>query len=109
MLRGGEDFPDVVEGLKKLDKIEIVPETPNWKDQIIKQGNPGRCGDPHWFPDQRRWAENQTPSKIYNYEGELNPNLRREGRKVHEDYRDRVVKERLAAKNLPETVLSLLK
>ena len=37
MLRGGEDSPAVVEGLKKLDKIEIVPETPGWKDQIINK------------------------------------------------------------------------
>src|SRR6266481_5364848 len=37
MLRGGEDSPAVVEGLKKLDKIEIVPETSGWKDQIINK------------------------------------------------------------------------
>jgi len=37
MLRGGEDSPAVVEGLRKLDKIEIVSETPNWKDQIINK------------------------------------------------------------------------
>ena len=37
MLRGGEDSPDVVGGLRKLDKIEIVPETPDWKNQIINK------------------------------------------------------------------------
>src|SRR5260370_18520029 len=37
MLRGGQDSPAVVEGLKKLDKIEIVPETSNWKDEIINK------------------------------------------------------------------------
>src|SRR5260370_11990189 len=37
MLRGGEHSPDVVKGLKKLDTIEIVPEPPGWKDQIINK------------------------------------------------------------------------
>src|SRR6266852_9291458 len=37
MLRGGGDSPAVIEGLKKLDTIAIVQETPNWKDQIINK------------------------------------------------------------------------
>src|SRR5216684_1349618 len=37
MLRGGADSPAVVEGLRKLDKIEIIPDAPNWKDQIINK------------------------------------------------------------------------
>src|ERR1700745_3250201 len=37
MLRGGEDSPAGMKALKKLDKIEIVPNASNWKDQIINK------------------------------------------------------------------------
>src|SRR6266446_2652686 len=37
MLRGGEDSPAVVEGLRKLETVQIVPAAPDWKDQIINK------------------------------------------------------------------------
>jgi len=61
MLRGGLDSPAIVAGLKKLDKIEIVPETPNWKDQIINKEVRAAIEIPPGF--QAAVAEeNQTPS-----------------------------------------------
>src|SRR2546422_3692192 len=106
MLRGGEDSPAVVEGLKKLDKIEIVPATPGWKDQIINKEIRAALDIPASFQSDVAQEKSDTV-KIYNYQGELKSEFATEKvEKYLEDYRDKVVKERLAAKNLPETVLN---
>src|SRR2546422_2319157 len=105
MLRGGEDSPAVVEGLKKLDKIEIVPATPGWKDQIINKEIRAAVEIRAGFQSNVAQEKSDTV-KIYNYEGELKSEFATEKiEKYLKDYRDKVVKERLAAKNLPETVL----
>jgi len=105
MLRGGADSPAVVLGLRKLDKIEIVPEAPNWKDQIISKEIRAAVEIPTGF--QADVAEQKSDTvKIFNYEGEMKSEFATEKvEKYMKDYRDTVVKERLAAKNLPETVL----
>jgi len=106
MLRGGGDSPAVIEGLKKLDKIEIVPETPNWKDQIINKEIRAAVQIPAGFQADVAREKSDTV-KIYNYEGELKSEFATEKvEKYLKEYRDRVVKDRLAAKNLPETVLN---
>lgn len=105
MLRGGQDSPAVVEGLKKLDKIEIVPETSNWKDEIINKEIRAAVEIPAGFQAD---VARQKPDivNIYNYEGELKSEFATDKiEKYMKDYRDKVVNERLAAKNLPETVL----
>ncbi len=105
MLRGGEDSPAVVEGLRKLDKIEIVSETPNWKDQIINKEIRAAVEVPPRFQTDVAQQKSDTVN-IYNYEGELKSEFATDKiEKYMKDYRDKVVKERLAAKNLPETVL----
>ena len=70
MLRGGEDSPAVVEGLKKLDKIEIVPATPGWKDQIINKEIRAAVEIPAGFQSDVAQEKSDTV-KIYNYQGEL--------------------------------------
>ncbi len=105
MLRGGEDSPDVVAGLKKLDKIEIVPETPDWKNQIINKEIRAAVEIPAGFQTDVAQQKSDTV-KIYNYEGELKSEFATEKvDKYMKQYRDQVVRERLAAKNLPEAVL----
>ncbi|MGB9467587.1 MAG: ABC transporter permease, partial [Candidatus Acidiferrum sp.] len=105
MLRGGEDSPDVVAGLRKLDKIEIVPETPDWKNQIINKEIRAAVEIPAGFQNDVAQQKSDTV-KIYNYEGELKSEFATEKvDKYMKQYRDQVVRERLAAKNLPEAVL----
>src|SRR6266446_4972220 len=105
MLRGGDDSPAVVEGLKKLDKIEIVPETPGWKDQIINKEIRAAVEIPSGFQSDVAQEKSDT-IKIFKYEGEMKSEFATEKvEKYMKDYRDKVVKERLAAKNLAETVL----
>ena len=105
MLRGGEDSPAVVEGLKKLDKIEIVPETPGWKDQIINKEIRAAVEIPSGF--QADVAQQRSDIvKIFNYQGEMKSEFATDKIETYmKEYRDKVVKERLAAKNLAETVL----
>jgi sodium transport system permease protein len=105
MLRGGEDSPEVVAGLKKLDKIEIVPETPDWKDQIINKEIRAAVEIPPGFQTDVAQQKSDTV-KIYNYEGELKSEFATDKvEKYLKDYSDTVVKDRLAAKNLPVGVL----
>src|SRR5690349_22505954 len=40
MLIGGDDSPAVVEGLKKVPKIQIVPLEANWKNQVVNKQVP---------------------------------------------------------------------
>ena len=105
MLRGGTDSPAVVDGLKKLDKIQIVPDTSSWKDQIINKEIRAAVEIPAGF--QTDVAEQKSDTvKIYNYEGELKSEFATEKVETYlKEYRERVIKDRLAAKNLPEAVL----
>src|SRR5258708_38695345 len=34
MILGGDDSPQLLASIRKLDTLEIVPYAPNWKDQI---------------------------------------------------------------------------
>jgi sodium transport system permease protein len=105
MLRGGQDSPDLVAGLKKLDKIEIVPETPNWKNQIINKEVRAAIEIPSGF--QAAVAEGKSDTvTILKYQGEMKSEIATSKiEKYLKDYRDDVVKARLTAKNVPDTVL----
>jgi sodium transport system permease protein len=105
MLRGGLDSPAIVAGLKKLDKIEIVPETPNWKDQIINKEVRAAIEIPPGF--QAAVAEGKSDTvTILKYQGEMKSEIATgKIEKFLKDYRDDVVKARLTAKNVPDTVL----
>jgi len=105
MLRGGEDSPEVVKGLKKLDTIEIVPETPGWKDQVINKEIRAAVEIPSGFQVDVARQKSDTV-KIFNYQGEMKSEFASDKIETYmKEYRDKVVKERLAAKNLAETVL----
>ncbi len=105
MILGGEDSPEVVGGLKKLDKIEIVPAAPAWKEQIINKEVRAGVEIPPGFQSDVARQKSDTV-KIYNYKGELKSEFATDKiEKYLKDYRDNVVKQRLAAKNLPEAVL----
>jgi sodium transport system permease protein len=105
MLRGGEDSPAVVEGLRKLDKIEIVPATSGWKDQIINKEIRAAVEIPAGFQSDVAQEKSDTV-KIYNYEGEMKSEFASDKVENYlKDYSNTVVKARLAAKNLPVGVL----
>ncbi|MGB8322869.1 MAG: ABC transporter permease [Candidatus Acidiferrum sp.] len=106
MIIGGSDSPQIVEGLQKLSKIKIVPATQNYKEQITNKEVRAAVDIPANF--QSGLAEQKSATvKIYVYEGEMKSGIA--AARVEEylkNFRDGVVKDRLAAKNLPTTVLT---
>src|SRR6202171_4292718 len=105
MILGGEDSPDILAGLKKMDKIEVVPYAPNWKDQVINKEVRASVEIPPGFQSDIA-KENAAVVKIYVYEGELKSSFAADRIEQYlKDYRDSIVKDRLAAKNLPVSVL----
>jgi sodium transport system permease protein len=105
MILGGEESPTVVEGLKKLDTIEVVPLTSNYKDLIVGKEIRATVDIPQNF--QADVAQQKADTvKIYNYQGELKSEFATDKiEKYMKDYGDNVVKERLAARNLSDSVL----
>ena len=105
MILGGEDSPQLLERLRKLDTLSIVPYADNWKDQISTKDIRAAVEIPKGF--QAALADGTAPPvNIYYYKGELKSSFGADHvQKAVEEYRDEVVKERLAAKNLPASVL----
>lgn len=105
MILGGEDSPQLLDRLNKLDKLTIVPYAANWKDQISNKDIRAAVEIPKGF--QTALAEGTAPTvNIYFYQGELKSSFGADHvQKAIEEYRDDVVKDRLAAKNVPASVL----
>jgi sodium transport system permease protein len=105
MILGGEDSPQLLERLRKLDTLSIVPYADNWKDQISNKDIRAAVEIPKGF--QAALADGTAPPvNIYYYKGELKSSFGADHvQKAVEEYRDEVVKDRLAAKNLPASVL----
>lgn len=105
MIIGGEDSPDIVDGLKKLDTIAIVPLEPDWQAQIVNKQLPIVVEIPAGFQKDLADQKLQTVM-IHNYEGDVKSEIAKgKVEKFLNKYRDSVVENRLAAKNLPASVL----
>jgi len=106
MILGGEDSPQLLERLQKLDKLQVLPYAGNWKDQISNKDIRAAVEIPEGFQAALAEGTAQTVN-IYFYQGELKSSFGADHvQKAVEEYRDSVVKERLAAKNLPASVLT---
>jgi sodium transport system permease protein len=106
MILGGEDSPQLLERLHKLDKLEVVPYAVNWKDQISNKDIRAAVEIPKGFQAALAEGRGQTVN-IYFYQGELKSSFGADHlQKAVEEYRDSVIKDRLAAKNLPASVLT---
>jgi sodium transport system permease protein len=106
MILGGQDSPQLLENLKKSDQLKVVPYADNWKDQISNKEIRAAARIPKGF--QAGLTEGPAPTiDIYFYEGELKSTFGRDHlKKSIEDYRDAVVKNHLASKDLPASVLT---
>jgi len=101
MIIGGQDSPSVVAGLRKLEKVNIVPLAPDWKDEIINKQVPVVIEIPADF-EKDLAAQKGATVTIYDYSGDLKSEVARgKIEKFFDDYRDSVIKDRLVAKNLP--------
>jgi len=105
MVIGGEDSPAVLAGLKKVPKIQIVPLESNWKEQVVNKQVPVVVEIPEAFERNLEDQKEQT-ILIHDYEGDLKSETAKDKiEKYFNDYRDSVIKDRLAARNLPVAVL----
>jgi sodium transport system permease protein len=106
MVLGGDDSPQLLASLRRLSTLDVVPYASNWKDQISNKEIRAAVDIPPRFQASLESGGTET-LKIYYYEGELKSSFGADRlEKFLEDYRDSVVKERLAAKNLPASVLT---
>jgi len=106
MILGGEDSPQVLSGLRKVKSLEIAPYRANWKEQISEKEIRAAVEIPPGFQAALENGEAKIV-KIYYYEGEMKSSFGVDRiEKFLKDYRDQVVKERLAAKSVPTSVLT---
>ena len=105
MILGGEDSPQLLDRLEKLDKLTVVPYAANWKEQISNKDIRAAVEIPKGF--QSALMEGNGPTvNIYFYQGELKSSFGADHvQKAIEEYREDVVKDRLAEKNVPASVL----
>jgi sodium transport system permease protein len=105
MVLGGEDSPQLLVSLRKFDALEIAPYAANWKEQISEKEIRAAVEIPPKFQSTLENGGDET-IKIYYYEGELKSSFGADRlEKFFKDYRDQVVKDRLAAKNVASSVL----
>ena len=106
MILGGDDSPQLLASLKKVKTLDVVPYAPNWKDQISDKQIRAAVDIPSRFQDSLERGSPQTV-KIYFYEGEMRSSFGVDRLKdFFKDYQDTIVKDRLAAKNVPSWVLT---
>jgi sodium transport system permease protein len=106
MILGGENSPELLAKLKKLDDFKVVPYASNWKDQISNKDIRAAIEIPAGFQASLETGASQT-LKIYFYNGELKSSFGANRlEKFIKEYREGVVRERLAARNLPASVLT---
>jgi len=106
MIIHGEDSPAVVDALKANKDVEVVPYVDNWKDQISEKQIRAAVEIPEGFQSSLDKGTPQT-IQIHYYEGELKSEFGAEHvEKSLKAYRDDLVKKRLEAKNLPDSLIA---
>ncbi len=109
MILGGADSPAVIASLSQVKNIDIVPPADNWKELVINKEVRAVVDIPPSF-DSDIARQKQETIKIYTYEGELKSGIAAgKIEKRLNEYRDTVVKDRLAAKDLPAAVLQAVR
>src|SRR3974390_1231162 len=105
MIIGGDDAPKLLEEIRSMKRIEVWPLAANWKDQIINKEIRAAVEIPAGF--QADLAQHKIASvKIYNYDDDLKFSAAPDAIQKHlEEYRVKIIKENLAARNLPESAL----
>ena len=105
MVLGGEDSPQVLEKLREVEKLEIVPPSDDWKKRISEKEIRAAVEIPRGFDSALGRGEPQTV-KIYFYEGEIKSSFgANHVEKFFKDYRDSVISTRLAARNVPASII----
>jgi len=105
MILGGEDSPNVRAELEKLHGVKIVPQNPDYAEEISNKRIRAAVAIPPDF-DAKLAAGEPTSVKIYMYQGELKSGFGANRlEKFFRDFRDRAIRERLEARHLPESMV----
>jgi sodium transport system permease protein len=105
MILGGQDSPSVRAELEKLKDVKIVPERPDYADEISNKQIRAAVEIPPGF-DSKLAAGGPMTVKIYMYEGEMKSGFGADRlQKFFRDLRDRTVKGNLEAHQLPESLI----
>jgi sodium transport system permease protein len=105
MVLGGQDSPRVVSALRAFAEIRVVPAQSDYADEILNKQIRVAIQIPAGFDAAVERGETSTV-RIYEYAGELRSGFA-SGRlqKFFRDFRERTVRERLAARHLPESLI----
>ncbi|MGA3180958.1 MAG: ABC transporter permease [Verrucomicrobiota bacterium] len=105
MVLGGEDSPATLAALRALRTVKLAPPSADFTNLITEKTIRGAVAIPKGF-DAALQSGEPTGVQIYIYEGELRSSI---GAKALEsffqDLRERTVRERMAARNVPEMLL----
>ena len=105
MILGGEDSPNVRSELEKLEGVKIVPQNPDYAEEISNKQIRAAVEIPAGF-DAKLAAGEPMSVKIYMYRGELKSGFGANRlEQFFRDLRDRAIRERLEARHLPETMV----
>jgi sodium transport system permease protein len=105
MILGGQDSPNVTASLQQLKEVKIVPEKPDYADEISNKQIRAAVEIPVGF-DAKLAAGQPMIVKIYMYEGELKSGFGAERlQKFFRDLRDRAIHQNLQARHLPEILV----
>jgi sodium transport system permease protein len=106
MVVGGSDSPHVLAGLKKLEGLQFVDTTPDWKDRIVNKDIGVAVEIPEGFEANLEHQKLDT-LKIYNYKNEVKSEFAAgHVEKALKKYSDDIVKSRLEARSLAVAVLN---
>jgi len=106
MIIGGEDSPQLLAELADDKDLKIAPYRTDWREEISAKEIRAAVEIPPGFQAAIEKNEAKTV-QIYFYEGEIKSSFGVEHiEKFLKDYRDRVVKQRLAARNVDPSVLA---
>jgi sodium transport system permease protein len=105
MILGDQASPTILDQVRSLQHIEIVPSTNDWKEKIVNKEIRAALKIPAGF--QEDLANQKIGSlTIYEYDGDLKSSIAAGAIKEQlEKYRTTIVKENLVSKNLPASVL----
>src|SRR5882762_4472785 len=105
MILGGEDSPKVRTELEKLEGVQIVPQKPDYAEEISSKQIRAAVEIPSGF-DAKLTAGEPMSVRIYMYQGELKSGFGAERlQEFFRNLRDRTIRKRLEARQLPESLI----
>ena len=105
MILGGEDSPQLRAELERMENVRIVPAKSDYAEEISSKQIRAAVEIPEGF-DTKLASGAPMTVKIYMYEGELKSGFGANRlQKFFRDLRDRAIRERLEARQLPESLV----